>query len=66
MTMTLRLDEAQMEALRWCAEREGRSMREIAAAAVEEYLRRAADEEVERLAIEAVRRWKPLLDRLAQ
>ncbi|GIH60544.1 hypothetical protein [Microbispora siamensis] len=64
--MMLRLDEAQSEALRRCAEKEGRSMQEVVAAAVKEYLLRAADEETEQLAIEAVRRWKPLLDRLAQ
>ena len=65
--MTLRLSDEQTEALRRRAEKEGRSMQQIVIAAVEEYLaRNAADEEVHRLGVEAVRRWKPVLDRLAQ
>ncbi|MEU7691541.1 ribbon-helix-helix protein, CopG family [Microbispora hainanensis] len=67
MAMTLRLTDEQTEALRRRAEKEGRSMQQIVVAAVEEYLsRHAADEEVHRLGVEAVRRWKPVLDRLAQ
>ncbi|GAB3159130.1 MULTISPECIES: ribbon-helix-helix protein, CopG family [Microbispora] len=67
MAMTLRLTDEQTEALRRRAEKEGRSMQQIVVAAVEEYLaRHTADEEVHRLGVEAVRRWKPVLDRLAQ
>ncbi|WP_432864214.1 ribbon-helix-helix protein, CopG family [Microbispora rosea] len=67
MAMTLRLTDEQTEALRRRAEKEGRSMQQIVVAAVEEYLaRHSADEEVHRLGVEAVRRWKPVLDRLAQ
>ncbi|WP_133306134.1 hypothetical protein [Microbispora triticiradicis] len=46
------------------------TVRQIVAAAVEEYLARhdheGDDDEVERLAMEGARRWRPLLDRLAQ
>ncbi|WP_030505351.1 ribbon-helix-helix protein, CopG family [Microbispora rosea] len=67
MAMTLRLTDEQTEALRRRAEKEGRSIQQIVVAAVEEYLaRHTADEEVHRLGVEAVRRWKPVLDRLAQ
>ncbi|WP_432923700.1 ribbon-helix-helix protein, CopG family [Microbispora sp. CA-135349] len=67
MAMTLRLSDEQTEALRRRAEKEGRSMQQIVVAAVEEYLaRHTSDEEVHRLGVEAVRRWKPVLDRLAQ
>ncbi|MFF4123641.1 ribbon-helix-helix protein, CopG family [Microbispora rosea] len=67
MAMTLRLTDEQTEALRRRAEKEGRSMQQIVVAAVEEYVaRHTADEEVHRLGVEAVRRWKPVLDRLAQ
>ncbi|MEU8273875.1 ribbon-helix-helix protein, CopG family [Microbispora bryophytorum] len=67
MAMTLRLTDEQTEALRRRAEKEGRSMQQVVVAAVEEYLaRHTADEEVHRLGAEAVRRWKPVLDRLAQ
>jgi predicted transcriptional regulator len=67
MAMTLRLTDEQTEALRRRAEKEGRSMQQIVVAAVEEYLaRHTADEEVHSLGVEAVRRWKPVLDRLAQ
>ncbi|GAA0831150.1 ribbon-helix-helix protein, CopG family [Streptosporangium sp. NPDC001681] len=65
--MTLRLSDEQTEALRRRAEREGRSMQQVVLAAVEEYLvRHSDDEEVHRLGVEAVRRWKPVLDRLAE
>ncbi|SDG07680.1 hypothetical protein SAMN05421505_101325 [Sinosporangium album] len=42
-------------------------MQQVALHAIEEYLaRRSDDEEVHRLGVEAVRRWKPVLDRLAE
>jgi alanyl-tRNA synthetase len=62
--MTLRLTDAQAEALRSRAEFEGRSMQEVAKAAIEEYLEvhsrtdlidRILDEEMPRYA-EAMRR----------
>ncbi len=65
--MTLRLSDEQADALRQRAELEGRSMQQVVLAAVDEYLaRRSSDEEVHRLGVEAVRRWKPVLDRLAE
>jgi len=62
--MTLRLDEGETEALRQQAEREGRSMQELARQAVREYIERTSrrelldqvlDEELPRFA-EALRR----------
>jgi predicted transcriptional regulator len=64
MAMTLRLDEAETEALRRRAAREGRSMQEIARQAVRDYIERTSrrelldevlDEELPRYA-EALRR----------
>ncbi|MGC5010209.1 FitA-like ribbon-helix-helix domain-containing protein [Streptosporangium sp. DT93] len=67
MAMTLRLSDEQTDALRRRAEREGRSMQQVVLSAVDEYLtRHSDDEEVHRLGLEAVRRWKPVLDRLAE
>ena len=45
MAMTLRLTDAQSEALRARAEREGRSMQQVARSALDEYLRRRDDDE---------------------
>jgi predicted transcriptional regulator len=64
MAMTLRLDEQETEALRQRAEREGRSMQEVARQAVRDYIERTSrrelldevlDEELPRYA-EALRR----------
>jgi plasmid stability protein len=64
MAMTLRLTEAESEALRLRAQREGRSMQEVAREAVREYIERtsrrelldeALDEDLPRYA-EALRR----------
>jgi hypothetical protein len=64
MAMTLRLTAAETDALRRRARREGRSMQEVARAAVREYVERASrrelldqvlDEELPRFA-EALRR----------
>jgi Ribbon-helix-helix protein, copG family. len=64
MAMTLRLDDGETEALRERAEREGRSMQEVARQAVREYVERTSrrdlldrvlDEELPRYA-EALRR----------
>ena len=46
MTMTLRLDEHETAALRERAEREGRSMQDIARHAVREYLERSSKQEL--------------------
>jgi predicted transcriptional regulator len=64
MAMTLRLTDEETEALRQRAQREGRSMQEVARAAVREYIDRTSrrelldqvlDEELPRFA-EALRR----------
>lgn len=64
MAMTLRLDDAEAAALRQRAQREGRSMQDVARAAVRDYIDRTSrrelldevlDEELPRFA-EALRR----------
>ncbi len=45
MAMTLRLTDEQTEALRRRAEKEGRSMQQIALHAIDDYLARVADDE---------------------
>lgn len=65
MAMTLRLTDNQTNALRAQAEREGRSMHQVIAAAVEEYLvRRVDDEETSDLAGQGAARFADLLERL--
>ncbi|MDH2424165.1 CopG family transcriptional regulator [Sphaerisporangium sp. TRM90804] len=65
MTMTLRLSEEHLKALRLRADKEGRSVQQVVHAAVEEYIaRHDADEEVRRLGSTAACRWRPVLDRL--
>jgi predicted transcriptional regulator len=46
MAMTLRLDEGESEALRQRAEREGRSMQEVARQAVRDYIERTSRREL--------------------
>ena len=46
MAMTLRLDDDETQALRRRAEREGRSMQEVARAAVREYIERTSRREL--------------------
>jgi plasmid stability protein len=46
MAMTLRLSEEETEALRLRAQREGRSMQEVARAAVREYIDRTSRREL--------------------
>jgi plasmid stability protein len=46
MAMTLRLDEAETEALRRRAAREGRSMQEVAREAVRDYIERTSRREL--------------------
>lgn len=65
--MTLRLDDAQTEALRRRAELEGRSMQQVALAAIDEYLLRADDDaRTEQLAAQGAERFADLLRRLGE
>ena len=67
MAMTLRLTEAQAEALRARASREGRSMQQVARAAVDDYLLRAEDDELtDRLTERGAQRFADLLRRLGE
>ena len=67
MAMTLRLDDDVVEALRRRAEREGRSMQQVARIAIRDYLERMdEDEAVDAIAREGARRYAHLLERLAQ
>jgi predicted transcriptional regulator len=67
MAMTLRLSEEQTAALRRRAEREGRSMHEVALAALDDYLLRADDDDMtERLAEQGAQRFAELLRRLGE
>jgi predicted transcriptional regulator len=67
MAMTLRLTDAEAEALRTQAEAEGRSMQDIARAAVREYVdRRTLRTKVEHALDELTPRYADLLERLGQ
>src|SRR5918996_2397505 len=67
MAMTLRLTNAQAEALRARASREGRSMQQVARSALDEYLLRAEDDELtDRLAEQGAQRFADLLRRLGE
>ena len=67
MAMTLRLTDAQAEALRSRADREGRSMQQVALSAVDDYLARAEDDELtDRLAERGAERFAELLRRLGE
>jgi predicted transcriptional regulator len=67
MAMTLRLTDDETEALRAQAEAEGRSMQDIARAAVREYVdRRTLRMRVEHALGELTPRYADLLDRLGQ
>ncbi|MEU7884143.1 CopG family transcriptional regulator [Microbispora bryophytorum] len=67
MAMTLRLTDEQTEALRRRAEREGRSMRQIALDAIDDYLTRVADDEyTDILAEKGAQRFADLLRRLGE
>jgi predicted transcriptional regulator len=64
MAMTLRLNEEQTEALRRRAEKEGRSMQQVALGALDDYLVRAEDDELtDRLADRGAERFAELLQR---
>ena len=65
--MTLRLTDEQTAALRARAEREGRSMQQVAVAALDEYLLRAQDDELtDQLAARGAERFADLLRRLGE
>jgi plasmid stability protein len=67
MAMTLRLTEEQAEALRARAEKEGRSMQQVARAALDDYLRRTEDDELtDRLTEQGAQRFADLLRRLGE
>jgi predicted transcriptional regulator len=67
VAMTLRLSDEQTEALRRRAEKEGRSMQQVARSALDEYLVRTQDDELtDRLADEGARRYAELLRRLGE
>ena len=67
MAMTLRLTNEQTRALRARAEREGRSMQQVARAALDDYLLRSEDDELtERLAEQGAQRYAELLRRLGE
>jgi plasmid stability protein len=67
MAMTLRLTDEQTKALRARADKEGRSMQQVAIAAVDDYLLRAEDDELtDRLAAQGAQRFAELLRRLGE
>jgi predicted transcriptional regulator len=67
MAMTLRLSDQQTEALRRRADREGRSMQQVARTALDQYLLRTEDDELtDRLADQGARRYAELLRRLGE
>jgi predicted transcriptional regulator len=67
MAMTLRLSDEQAEALRARAEKEGRSMQQVALGALDDYLIRTEDDELtDRLAGEGAERFAELLRRLGE
>jgi predicted transcriptional regulator len=67
MAMTLRLTDEQTEALRARAEKEGRSMQQVALGALDDYLLRSADDELtDRLAARGADRFAELLRRLGE
>jgi uncharacterized protein (DUF1778 family) len=67
MAMNLRLSDEQTELLRARAEKEGRSMQQVALTAVDEYLLRADDDELtDRLAERGAQRFADLLRRLGE
>jgi plasmid stability protein len=67
MAMTLRLDDGETNALRMRAEREGRSMQDVARAAVREYIdRHSRDELIDRVMDTELPNFAEALDRLGQ
>lgn len=67
MAMTLRLTDAEAEALRMRAAREGRSMQEVARAAVREYVdRRSRRELLNQVLDDEIPRYAEALRRLGE
>lgn len=67
MAMTLRLDDAETDALRKRAEREGRSMQEVARSAVRDYIEsRSKRELLDEVLDEELPRFAEALDRLGR
>jgi hypothetical protein len=67
MAMTLRLTDAQTEALRARASTEGRSMQQVALSAIDDYVLRAQDDELTyRLTEQGAQRFTELLRRLGE
>jgi predicted transcriptional regulator len=67
MAMTLRLTPEETEALRRRAEREGRSMQEVAREAVRDYVERTSRRELlDRVLDEELPRFAEALERLGQ
>lgn len=67
MAMTLRLDQHEADALRRRAEREGRSMQEVARQAVRDYIERTSRQELlDRVLGEELPRYAEALERLGQ
>jgi predicted transcriptional regulator len=67
MAMTLRLTDDETEALRRRAQREGRSMQEVARAAVREYIERTSRRELlDRVLDEELPRYAEALQRLGE
>ena len=65
--MTLRLTDEQTAALRARADREGRSMQQVARAALDDYLLRTDDDELtDQLAKQGAARYAELLRRLGE
>lgn len=65
--MTLRLSEDQTEALRRRADREGRSMQQVALHAIDDYLARVADDDLtDEIAERGAKRFADLLRRLGE
>lgn len=67
MAMTLRLTDKETEALRKRAERENRSMQEVARQAVRDYVERASKRELlDQVLDESLPRYAEALERLGQ
>jgi hypothetical protein len=67
MAMTLRLTDDQTAALRARAEREGKSMQQVALTALDDYLQRTEDDErTAELAEQGAQRFADLLRRLGE
>lgn len=67
MAMTLRLSDEETRALRERAEREGRSMQEVARSAVRDYVERSSRRElIDRVLDRELPRYAEALDRLGK